>query len=568
MRGSSLKIGQILINMSAITPDQLDQALSMQKQNNLRLGEIIIKEKMCEEEKVCFALSKQFSIPFVDLDEIELKDELVNTISADLAEQAMVVPLELDEQTRTLTIAVADPLDYKNLNRIQTTTKMSLQTVIAAPSQISKAHRALYASKKAQDEAREFIASQAGQVKEEEIDAAKAAADDQPIIRFVNNMIEEAVRLKTSDIHIEPMEEVLLIRFRIDGKLQKYMETSAQLAPSVTSRIKFIGGMNIAEKRIPQDGRINYRVGTTEVDMRISILPVVFGEKVCARITTAIGLKMDKSAIGFLPENLAKFDKLLTQNRGIILVTGATGSGKSTTLYTGLKGVMREDINIITVENPVEMIIPGINQVDINAKAGLTFASALRSILRQDPDIIMIGEIRDKETAEIAASAAVTGHLVLSTLHTYNAASSIIRLVDMGVEPFMVSSTVIGVIAQRLVRRLCVNCKEPYIAGPRELELLGIDNDPTLELQLYRAPEGGCERCNRSGHKGRLAVHEILMVSPSIKRAIQNGKSTEDINEIAVNEGMISMRENLRMNVISGIISLETMMEAASEDML
>ena len=564
MRGN-LKIGQILINMGAITPDQLDQALSMQKQNNMRLGEILIKEKMCEEEKVCFALSKQFAIPYVDLDEIELKDELSDLISAEVAMQCMVIPLE--QVDKTLTIAVADPLDFRALNRIQTTTKMQLQTVIAAPSQISKAHQALYASKKAYDEAREFIQGQASQVKEEDIAAASAAADDQPIIRFVNNMIEEAVRLKTSDIHIEPMEETMLIRFRIDGKLQKYMETSSQLAPSVTSRIKFIGGMNIAEKRIPQDGRINYRVGKTEVDMRISILPVVFGEKVCARITTAIGLKMEKSAIGFLPENLEKFDKLLIQNRGIILVTGATGSGKSTTLYTGLKGVMREDINIITVENPVEMIIPGINQVDINAKAGLTFASALRSILRQDPDIIMIGEIRDKETAEIAASAAVTGHLVLSTLHTYNAASSIIRLVDMGVEPFMVSSTVIGVIAQRLVRRLCVNCKQPYIAGPRELELLGID-DTNIELKLYRAPQGGCERCNRSGHKGRLAVHEILMVSPAIKKAIQQDKATEDINEIAVEEGMISMRENLRMNVISGIISLETMMEAASEDML
>ncbi len=564
MRGN-LKIGQILINMGAITPDQLDQALSMQKQNDMRLGEILIKEKMCEEEKVCFALSKQFAIPYVDLDEIELKDDLSDLISAEVAMQCMVIPLE--QVDKTLTIAVADPLDFRSLNRIQTTTKMQLQTVIAAPSQISKAHQALYASKKAYDEAREFIQGQASQAKEEDIAAANAAADDQPIIRFVNNMIEEAVRLKTSDIHIEPMEETMLIRFRIDGKLQKYMETSAQLAPSVTSRIKFIGGMNIAEKRIPQDGRINYRVGKTEVDMRISILPVVFGEKVCARITTAIGLKMEKSAIGFLPENLEKFDKLLMQNRGIILVTGATGSGKSTTLYTGLKGVMREDINIITVENPVEMIIPGINQVDINAKAGLTFASALRSILRQDPDIIMIGEIRDKETAEIAASAAVTGHLVLSTLHTYNAASSIIRLVDMGVEPFMVSSTVIGVIAQRLVRRLCVNCKEPYIAGPRELELLGID-DTNIEIKLYRAPEGGCERCNRSGHKGRLAVHEILMVSPAIKKAIQQDKATEDINEIAVEEGMISMRENLRMNVISGIISLETMMEAASEDLL
>ncbi|MDE7390696.1 MAG: Flp pilus assembly complex ATPase component TadA [Lachnospiraceae bacterium] len=566
MRASSLKIGQILINMGAITPDQLDQALSMQKSSNMRLGEILINEKMCTEEKICLAFSKQFSIPYVDLDEVELRDELSTIITAEMAEQCMVVPLELID--RTLTIAVSDPLDYKGLNRIQTTTKYQLQTVIAAPSQIRKAHQALYASKKAYDEAREFIAGQVSQAgKEDEIEAAKNAADDQPIIRFVNNMIEEAVRLKTSDIHIEPMEETMVIRFRIDGKLQKYMETSAQLAPSVTSRIKFIGGMNIAEKRIPQDGRINYRVGTTEVDMRISILPVVHGEKVCARITTALGLKMDKSAIGFLPENLAKFDHLLEQNRGIILVTGATGSGKSTTLYTGLKGVMREDINIVTVENPVEMIIPGINQVDINEKAGLTFAGALRSILRQDPDIIMIGEIRDKETAEIAASASITGHLVLSTLHTYNAASSIIRLVDMGIEPFMVSSSVIGVIAQRLVRRLCVNCKQPYIAGPRELELLGIDDD-SVELRLYRAPQGGCEKCNRSGHKGRLAVHEILMVSNGIKRAIQLGKSTEDINQIAVEEGMIPMRENLRMNVISGVISLETMLEAASEDML
>ncbi len=566
MRASSLKMGQILINMGAITPDQLDQALSMQKTSNLRLGEILIQEKLCEEEKVCLAMSKQFSIPFVNLDEVELKEEMSKIVSSEMSEQCMVIPLEVVD--RTLTIAVADPLDYKSLNKIQTTTKMQLETVIAAPSQIIKAHKSMYATQKAYDEAREFISSQVSNAgKEEEIDAAKAAADDQPIIRFVNNMIEEAVRLKTSDIHIEPMEETMLIRFRIDGKLQKYMETSAALAPSVTSRIKFIGGMNIAEKRIPQDGRINYRLGNTEIDMRISLLPVVFGEKVCARITTALGLKMDKNAIGFLPENLAKFDHLLSQNRGIILVTGATGSGKSTTLYTGLKGVMREDINIITVENPVEMIIPGINQVDINEKAGLTFASALRSILRQDPDIIMIGEIRDKETAEIAASASITGHLVLSTLHTYNAASSVVRLVDMGIEPFMVSSSVIGVIAQRLVRRLCTNCKTPYIAGPRELKLLGIE-DENVELRLYRAPEGGCEKCNRSGHKGRLAVHEVLLVSSEIKRAIQNGKSTEDINDIAVAEGMIPMRENLRMNVLSGVISLETMLDAASEDML
>ena len=414
----------------------------------------------------------------------------------------------------------------------------------------------MYAAQKAIDDAKEFLESKGGKT-QAQLDAEEAAKDananDQPIIRFVNNMIEEAIFAKCSDIHIEPMEKCLRIRFRIDGKLQIYMETSPELIPSVTSRIKFIGNMNIAEKRIPQDGRINYRVGGKEIDFRISVLPSVFGEKIVMRITTSLGMELKKENIGFLPENLEKFNHLVKSNRGIILVTGATGSGKSTTLYTALNEVKGEDINIITVEDPVEMLQTGITQVQTNDKAGLTFASALRSILRQDPDIIMVGEIRDGETAGIAVQAAITGHLVLSTLHTYDAPSSVARLVDMGIEPYMVSSALLGIIAQKLARRLCNDCKEAY--SPDQNERIALNLDQNEEITLYR--KCGCEKCNKKGYKGRIAVHEIMLLSSPLKRAITEGMSTDDLRVLAVKEGMIPMKENVRIDVLKGLTSYE-----------
>lgn len=385
--------------------------------------------------------------------------------------------------------------------------------------------------------------------------------EDQPIIKFVNNMIAEAVRQRVSDIHLEPQEKKLVIRFRVDGKLIKYMDSSKELAPSVTSRIKFISGMNIAEKRIPQDGRIHYNINNQKIDMRVSSLPCVYGEKIVIRITTALGMKLDKKNIGFLPENLEKFDQLLTSSRGIILLSGATGSGKSTTLYAALSSLNTEDKNIVTVENPVEMVLPGATQVNINEKAGLTFASVLRSILRQDPDIIMIGEIRDQETADIAARAAITGHLVLSTIHTYNAASSVVRLIDMGVEPYMVSSSMLGVIAQKLVRRLCPECKQAYDATDDELRLLGLPI--TKQLTLYKP--GQCPACNNIGYKGRIAVHEVMPVSRAIKNAIHLGKTTDEIDTIAREEGMISLRDNLKKLLYDGIISFDTFIDTVSE---
>lgn len=557
MKAGNLKIGQILINSGDITEEQLEEVLEKQRNSETkkRIADILIEEKIVTEQQVCRALEKQLFMPYIDLDTVTIPDEIATIIPEEMATKNMVIPIEQDG--RFLTVAIADPLNYKGLKDLSIATRMKIMPVIAEPSKITTKLREIYAAQKAIDDAKEFLESKGGktkaQIEAEEAAKQDANGNDQPIIRFVNTMIEEAIFAKCSDIHVEPMEKCLRIRFRIDGKLQIYMETSPELIPSVTSRIKFIGNMNIAEKRIPQDGRINYRVGGRDIDFRISVLPSVYGEKIVMRITTSLGMELKKESIGFLPENLEKFNHLIKSNRGIILVTGATGSGKSTTLYTALNEVKSEDINIITVEDPVEMLQEGITQVQTNEKAGMTFAAALRSILRQDPDIIMVGEIRDGETAGIAVQAAITGHLVLSTLHTYDAPSSVARLVDMGIEPYMVSSALLGIIAQKLARRLCVECKEPY--SPDQNERISLGLEPNEEITLYR--KKGCEKCNKKGYKGRIAVHEIMLLTTTLKRAITEGKSTDEIREMAVAEGMIPMKENVRRDVLQGLTSYE-----------
>ena len=556
MKAGNLRIGQILINSGDITEEQLDEVLSKQKTSKKRVADILIEDGIVTEQQVCKALEKQLFIPYIDLDTVTIPEELGGIIPEDMAQKNMVVPIE--QEGRFLTVAIADPLNYQGLKDISIATKMKIKPVIGEATKISGKLREIYAAQKAIDDAKEFLESKGGgkskaQIEAEEAAQQDASANDQPIIRFVNNMIEEAIFTKTSDIHIEPMEKCLRIRFRIDGKLQTYMETAPELIPSVTSRIKFIGNMNIAEKRIPQDGRINYRVAGKDIDFRISVLPSIFGEKIVMRITTSLGMELKKDNIGFLPENLEKFDHLVKSHRGIILVTGATGSGKSTTLYTALHEVMGEDINIITVEDPVEQIQPGITQVQTNDKAGLTFAAALRSILRQDPDIIMLGEIRDGETAGIAVQAAITGHLVLSTLHTYDAPSSVARLIDMGIEGYMVSSALLGIIAQKLARRLCTGCKEAY--EPDENERIGLMLKPDEHPTLYRPC--GCEKCNKKGYKGRIAVHEVMLLTTKLKRAITEGVSTDELRDMAIEEGMIPMKENVRRDVLQGLTSYE-----------
>lgn len=559
MKITNLKLGQILVNSGTLTEERLAQALQKQKGSRMRLGELLIHDKFLTEMQLIRSLEQQLSVPYLDLSTVSIDPALSLLVPENLARNNRIVPIK--REGSILTIAVADPLDYNGMNDIGIATKLKINPVIAERGKIEGKIRELYTAQKAYAAAKEFSISQ--EETPVDLDAAAEDAADQPIIRFVNNMIEQAVFMKASDIHIEPQEHTMRIRFRVDGHLSLYMETNADLIPSVVSRIKFIGGMNIAEKRIPQDGRINYRVGGQDIDMRISVLPCVFGEKVVIRITTALGLEMKKDKIGFLPENLKRFESLIHNNHGIILLTGPTGSGKSTTLYTALKEIMREDINIVTVENPVEMILPNITQVDINSKAGLTFASVLRSILRQDPDVVMIGEIRDAETAEIAASVAITGHLVLSTLHTYDAPSSIVRLVDMGIEPFMVSSAVLGVISQRLVRCLCTHCKEAYLADEQELALLSLP--PGTRQVLYRAK--GCTMCSKKGYQGRIAIHEIMPVTTAIKKCIHTGESTDTIRETAVREGMIPMTENIRRVVLDGTTSVLEMLEVVAESL-
>ncbi len=529
---------------------------------NITVEDALIKEGIVSETDVYQTLANKMHIPLVNLDNVIIPEEVSSLLSESMVEEYNIIPLKVENNV--LIIGMSNPLDYKAIYAVNNYTRMNIKTAVCLPSQLKvKKAELLNRSDQASvyDEAQEFVKTQ--MKKTEEIVSTEDQEDieNQPIIKFVNNMITDAVNQRVSDIHIEPQENEMQIRFRIDGKLIKYMDSSKELAPSVISRVKFISGMNIAEKRIPQDGRLHYTVNNQKVDMRVSSLPSVYGEKIVIRITTALGLKLDKNSIGFLPENLEKFNRLLTSNRGIILLSGATGSGKSTTLYAALSDLNKEDVNIVTVENPVEMVLHGITQVNINEKAGLTFASVLRSILRQDPDVIMVGEIRDQETADIAARAAITGHLVLSTIHTFNAASSVIRLIDMGVEPYMVSSSVLGVIAQKLVRRLCPDCKVPYTASEDELRLL--DLPLNKKLTLYRASK--CSACNNIGYKGRIAVHEVMIVTRTIKNAIHQGKTTDEIDAIARKEGMIPLRDNLKRLLYSGIISFDTYIDTVSE---
>jgi type IV pilus assembly protein PilB len=543
------KLGEILLDDGVLSQEELKIALSEQRGSKKRLGEILIDNGHITEKELAMSLSRQLFIEYQDISELKIDKDIISLVPETVARLNTLIPIK--KEGETLVLAVYDPLDYSVVNDLEIYTGYYIKLVICEKSKIVEKIKEVYISQRAFAAADEL--SKHTTVIEVQKDERQES--DQPIIRFVNNMIEQAVILQASDIHIEPGEKNMLIRFRIDGHLMKYMEMGMDIFASLISRIKFIGGMNIAEKRTPQDGRINFKSGIRDVDLRISVLPTVFGEKVVIRITTALGLELKRDQIGFSKGNLKKFDQLLKNPYGIVLLTGPTGSGKSTTLYTALRELRREDINIVTVEDPVEMIIPGISQVEINTRAGLTFANTLRSILRQDPDIIMVGEIRDEETADIAARVAVTGHLVFSTLHTYDAASAINRLIDMGVAPFMVASSVIGVISQRLVRKICTKCKKSYIASEHEKEVLGVKED----VVLYRGE--GCEYCGFTGYKGRIAIHEILIVSPKIRNAIYRRKSLDEIKELAILEGMVPMKENARQIVMDGTTSFSEIIE-------
>lgn len=556
-----IRLGEALVLSNTITEAQLNDALTKQKSTGKRLGEVLIDEGLVTEEIIAQVLNAQLGYPIVDLQNIDIPPEVKNLIASSVLKKNKILPLEYAENNMNiLRVAMADPMDMNAIDDVSIITGCQVEPLIATPRNIMMALDRIYGSAETASALEEYAKERFGTVEEETVEDADVS--NSPIVILVKEMIEKAARQRASDIHIEPLEKAVRIRYRIDGALYEKAKYDIKILAAMVARIKIIGGMDISEKRKPQDGRITQMVDRTEYDIRVSILPTVYGEKVVMRLASKTALNREKSQLGLKPNELERFDHILKNPHGILLVTGPTGSGKSTTLYTALSELNTEDVNIITVEDPVEANIDGINQVHVNPKADLTFASALRSILRQDPDIIMIGEIRDQETASIAVQASITGHMVVSTLHTNSSSSTITRLTDMGIEPYLIADSVVGIIAQRLVRRLCPNCKKPRLATEEEKELMNCPVDKEVEI----FEPAGCIQCDQMGYKGRIGVYEILEMSPKLKHIISKNGSVEEIKETAIAEGMHTLRMSATEYVLSGVTSIHEMMKVSFDE--
>lgn len=555
-----MRIGDILLAEGVITQVQLDQALEAQKIKKRRLGEILVSDGYITDDIMADALCHQMGYDRANLQDSRIPDDLISLFDVDILKKYTAIPYCYDDRNvNIIRVAMADPMDMLAIDDLSMVTNRMIDPMVATPGEIMVAIDKYYGNAKALKAANDFETERADLFADEEIEAMNDDVNNSPIVQLVNSMIEQAVRQRTSDIHIEALEKKVRVRYRIDGALHEKMTYNIKMLPAIVARLKVIGGMDIAEKRKPQDGRITSFVDGREFDIRVSILPTVFGEKVVMRLTNKNALTRDKAELGFNDHDLRLFDHILMNPHGIILVTGPTGSGKSTTLYTALSELNKEDVNIITVEDPVEANVAGINQVQTNVKAGLTFASALRSILRQDPDIIMIGEIRDEETASIAVQASITGHLVVSTLHTNSAASTITRLADMGLPEYLIADSTVGIIAQRLVRRLCPRCKRKVLANEEQLELLGFGKDEQVEIY----EPAGCSSCDNNGFKGRIGVYEIMEVTPKVRKVIAAGEDAEHIKQAALEEGMYTLRMSATNYVLEGITSVSEMIKVS-----
>jgi type IV pilus assembly protein PilB len=544
-------LGQILLEQGYILPEQLEKmALKGQTAMNLRIGEILVKNGWVTEKDLAEAISKQTKYPFVSLSMFHPMQEAIDTIPESMARRLEVVPLSIDEKANKLTIAISDPFNILALDEIRIITGMDLDIMIATLSDIKRAIESFYSVKSSIDRA--LIEVEEEESAEFDLSREEAVSiDDAPVVKLVNSILGQAVESGASDVHVEPFENETRVRYRIDGVLFDMLTFPKHLHPPVSSRIKIMSGMDIAEKRHPQDGRILLRVSGRRIDIRVSSLPAIYGEKLVLRLldqaTAMVGLKK----LGLDPEEKVVLDKIIGVPYGILLVTGPTGSGKSTTLYSIIQSLNSPNVNITTIEDPVEYTIAGVNQVQINEKAGLTFDSVLRSILRQDPDIILVGEMRDTETAQLAVRAALTGHLVLSTLHTNDAPSSIIRMVDMEIPPFLVSSSVVAVMAQRLVRKLCPRCKVSYELPQDVAESLGLDGFTTVYKPV------GCDECRGTGYRGRTAIFEIMPMTEEIRRAVMTGATSDDLRAMAIRQGMRTLRVSGAKKVKDGITSAD-----------
>ncbi|HUI48646.1 MAG TPA: ATPase, T2SS/T4P/T4SS family [Acidimicrobiia bacterium] len=554
MSSDGTPLGSLLIDEGLLTEAQLDAAVAEQARTGKPLGRLLIEQGTISEAELVRTLASQVGLEFVDLNEVTIDGSVAALVTESLARRYQAIPVAWEDGK--LIVAMADPSNVFAVDDIRALAGAEVRTVVATASQIIETIERFFRVDGEVDEVMQAATDEA----DEDTDLASLSevVEDAPIVKFVNLLVNQAVGDRASDIHVEPNESDLRIRFRIDGVLHEVMRSPRSIQAGVISRLKVMADINIAERRVPQDGRITMKVSGRSIDLRVATLPTVYGEKVVMRILDKTQAVLKLEDLGFLDESHARFATSYSKPYGTILVTGPTGSGKSTTLYATLNQLNTPDRNIITVEDPVEYRLPGINQVQIHPKAGLTFAGALRSILRADPDIVLVGEIRDKETAVIGIEAALTGHLVLSTLHTNDASSTPMRLVEMGVEPFLVTSALDCVVAQRLARRLCEKCKEPY--QPTEAELVEA-GWPSEELEtgewptLHRAI--GCGSCGRTGYRGRFGIHEVMLMSEEIERLVIERRSSEDIQKVALMQGMLPLRDDGFRKAARGLTSLE-----------
>jgi type IV pilus assembly protein PilB len=585
-----VRIGELLLKEKRITPDQLQQALNHQKANGGKLGYNLVRMGFVKDEEITALLSKQYGVPSINLTQFEIDPAVIKLIPADTATKYQIVPLS--RAGATLTIAMTDPTNVFAMDDIKFMTGYNVEPVVASETAVIEAIARYYpASPKEKKEKapkieRELMPSgpstlelatkgledlqstletDAGDVEvleelqEISADALAKQGEDAPVVRLVNVLLMSAIQKGASDIHIEPYEKELRVRYRIDGILYNIMAPPMKFRDAISSRVKIMSKLDIAEKRLPQDGRIKIRFNESgipkEIDFRVSVLPTLFGEKIVLRLLDKDKLMLDMTKLGFEQESLVKFESAILRPWGMVLVTGPTGSGKTNTLYSSISKINTSETNIMTAEDPVEFNLAGINQVQVRENIGLNFAAALRSFLRQDPNIILVGEIRDFETAEIAVKAALTGHLVLSTLHTNDAPSTINRLMNMGIEPFLVASSVHLICAQRLVRRVCSNCKEPHPMQPAALVQAGYTPDDAQTVTPMRGK--GCERCNKTGYKGRVGLYEVMEVTEELRELILVGASGLELRRKAIDEGMITLRMSGLRKVKDGVTTIE-----------
>lgn len=552
------RIGDYLVNQGLITSEQLQQVLDAQKASNgsKKFGDVVVELGFMSEVNFAKALAGNLRVQYVDLDNVEINTDAVQMVPEALARKHTVIAINV--QGKRLTVATNDPVNFIVLEDIKVSTGMDTVPVLATTSAINKAIGKCYSMQNV-DSVLEGVSAMGGDLGEmSEADLeSKDRVESAPIVKLATTIVENSYRADATDIHIEPFDKYTRIRIRVNGDLVELMNISSAVHSALTTRFKLISGMNIAEKRIPQDGRFTQVVDGTTLDVRVSSLPMVHGEKIVIRILSTGQIALRKiTDLGMSDYNYTLFESMLRVPHGVILVTGPTGSGKTTTLYAALGEIAKPNVNVVTVEDPVEKAIDGINQCQVNMKAGMTFAAALRSILRQDPDVVMIGEMRDTETADIGIRAAITGHLVLSTLHTNDAASTVVRLVDMGVAPYMVATSLIGVIAQRLVKVLCPDCKKPRMTTPEENDLMNLDHS----IQIYDA--GGCPACNNTGYRGRTAIHEIIHCTTKVSSIIAGGGTKEEIEKAAKEQGTKLLRDNAAELVQAGETSIDELVRA------